>query len=339
MYDIITFGSATWDIFMEFKNLKTVKNQKFITGRGICFNLGSKIDADNIRFSSGGGGTNTAVTFANQGFKTAYCGMVGDDLAGEKVIEELAKFGVNVRYISKTRIKPTNHSVILNPEKEDRTILVYRGASELLHKRDIPFSKLKAKWFYLAPFSGLLSELTDDLIDFAHKKKIKVALNPGNSQLSLNSRKYKKILKKVDILFLNQEEASLLTKISINKEKNIFKKIDALCPGIAIMTKGGAGVVVSDGKHLYRAKAPEARVVDQTGAGDSFGAGFVSGFIKSNGDIKSSIELASANAGSCLSGWGAKTNLLTKSEKFKKIKVGKELCSENSFCQIKKLWK
>jgi ribokinase len=336
MYNIITFGSATWDIFMRTKKFQVVKTKKFITGKGICLGLGSKVDVEDIKFSSGGGGTNTAATFANQKLKVAYCGMVGNDLAGETIIEKLKKLDIETRFVAKTRVKPTNHAVVLNPEKDDRTILVYRGASELLRKRDIPFSKLKAKWLYLAPLSGMLADFSDEIIDFAHKNKIKVAFNPGNSQLSLPFKIIKKILKKVDVLILNQEEASLLTGIDFQKEKEIFKKIDAICPGIAIMTKGSKGVTVSDGKHLYRANSLKIKVIDRTGAGDSFGAGFVSGFIKSKGDIKYAIQLGIANSSSCLTGWGAKANLLKQGERFEKVKVKKELCSKNGLCLIKK---
>ena len=333
MSDIITFGSATWDIFMRTKEFRVMKNKKFATGKGICLGSGSKIDIEHIEFSSGGGGTNTATTFAKQGFKPFYCGMVGNDLSGDKVIKELKKFGIGTQLIAKTDIRATNTSVILNPNKEDRTILVYRGASELLGKNDIFWSKLKkAKWFYLATLSGLLADLTEDILNFAYDNKIKVAFNPGSSQLS--SSLIKKIIKKVDILILNQEEASLLTGISFKKEKEIFKRIDDICPGIAVMTKGGDGVVVSDGKYLYKAGVLKAKIVDRTGAGDSFGSGFVSGFIKKN-SIEYAIQLGTANAIACISECGAKNRLLDKDEKFKKIKVIKEQCSKNGLCKTK----
>jgi len=320
MFDIITFGSATWDVFMKTKKFQVVKNKKFLTGKGICLSLGSKIDIDSINFSSGGGGTNTAATFSKQGFKVAYCGMVGNDLTGEKIIEELKKLGIETRLIVKTRIKPNNYSIVLSTEGK-RTILVYRGASELLRKRDIFWKKLKSKWFYLAPLSGMLAGFSEDIVNFAHKNKIKIAFNPGYSQLSLPSKTLEKILKKIDILILNHEEASLLTKIPYSKEKEIFRRIDKMCPGITMMTKGSKGIIVSDGKHLYQVKPQKIKVVDETGAGDSFASGFVSGFIKSKGDIKSAIQLGIANANSCLTGWGAKNNLLEKDEKFEKIKI------------------
>jgi len=333
MFDIITFGSATWDIFIKPKNFqKVIDKKRFITGKGICFNLGSKVEISDIFFSSGGGGTNTATTFAKQGFKTAYCGSVGDDLAGQEIINELKTLDVDTQFVSKTKLKATNHSVVLTALKDDRTIFVYRGASEILGKKDIPWKGLKAKWFYLAPLSGKLCSITEDIVNFVYKNRIKIAINPGNCQLFLPEKTLKKIIGKVDILILNQEEASLLTKIPYQEEKEIFKKIDEICPGITIMTKGPKGVVVSDGKYLYRAKPPKSKVVDRTGAGDSFASGFISGFIRSKSNITDAIQVGIANATSCLKKLGAKNGLLEKVKKIPKVKIQKELCSKNNLC-------
>ncbi len=335
MFDIITFGSATWDIFLKPKKFKLLKYKKFITGAGVCFELGSKVEVEKILFSSGGGGTNTAATFAKQEFKVGYCGAVGEDLAGQEIINELDKLGVNTQFVFKTRQKPTNYSVVLWGVASDRTILVYRGASEILSKEQISWQDLKTKWLYLAPLSGKLCAVFEDIVDFAKQNKIKIAVNPGNCQLSLPKDILYKTLKNVDILVLNQEEASLLTKIPYSKEKEIFKKIDKICPGIAIMTKGEKGVVVSDGRYLYRAKPQKQKVVDRTGAGDSFGSGFVSGFIQTGGDIEYAIQLGVANATACLKEVGAKNGLLTKGEEFSKVKIEKELCSKNNLCQVR----
>src|SRR3989344_3445955 len=96
MYDIITFGSAAQDINLKSKAFKVTKDDKdSVTGEGICLALGSKIDVEDIKFNSGGGGTNTAATFAKQGFKTAFCGTVGDDIAGKEIIDELKKLKIN----------------------------------------------------------------------------------------------------------------------------------------------------------------------------------------------------------------------------------------------------
>ena len=335
MFDIITFGSATQDIYLKSQKFLPVLGKDFTTGKGICLPLGAKIEVSDVFFTSGGGGTNTAATFANQGFRVAYCGMVGDDNFGNLVLNNLKKYNIDTSLIKKTKKVSTSTAVILMQPCSDRTILVYRGASDLLAKGDIPWDKVKkTKWVYLAPFGGKLTEITEELVAFAKKNKIKVALNPGYNQLTLPAPVLQKILKQIDVLILNREEAALLTKVPYQKEEEIFKKIDKLTSGIVIMTKGKEGVTVSDGKHLYYAKSLGMKLVDGTGAGDAFGSGFVSGLIQKN-DIVYAIQLAMANSSFAITKFGAKEGILRKNQPWPKIKVFKENCSANNLCQIK----
>jgi len=342
MFDIITFGSAARDINLRSKAFKVLKDSKdFVTGEGLCLALGSKIDVEDIKFTFGGGGTNTAVTFAKQGYKVAFCGAVGNDIAGKEIVKELKHLKINTGLVIKSKDKATNHSIIVSSDGKDRTILAYRGAAEILSKQNIPWEKIKnhlpvGKWIYLAPLSGLLCDTFEDIVNFAFENKIRIAVNPGNAQLSLPIDDLTRILKKVDILILNKEEASFLTKISFQDEAGIFKKIDEMCPGVAVMTKGGEGVVVSDGQYFYSALPnPERKIVDTTGAGDSFAAGFLSDYIKYNGDIEKAIQLGLANSEACLSGIGAKNGLLSRNSKFERVEVAKQLCSENGLCHPK----
>ena len=346
MYDIITFGSAAQDIHVKSKLFKIMKDEKdFATGAGICLALGSKIDVEDIVFLSGGGGTNTAATCAKQGFRTAFCGAIGADISGLEIVRELKHLRIDTRFVLKKKEKHTNQSIIISNTGEDRTILVYRGASDVLSTKDIPWKKIKkTKWIYLAPLAGSLLDSPksadeggctpfEDIVNFAHENKIKIAVNPSKQQLSLPEEKLKSIFKKVDILFLNQEEASFLTKIAFEEENEIFKKIDEICPGVAVMTKGGEGVVVSNGKYLYSALPDsERKIVDTTGAGDSFASGFLSDYMRYNGDIEKAIQLGLANSEANLAKVGAKTGLLEKDSKFVRAKVTKEECGKNNLC-------
>lgn len=333
MYDIITFGSATCDVLLESEEFGKVREEKrFLNHKGICFSLGSKIPISNITFLSGGGGTNTAFTFKNQGFKVVYCGCVGDDYAGKDIKDELKKKGISTDFLFFTNKKHTNYSVIILTETE-RTAFVYKGASEELKISQIPFQKIKkAKCFYLAPFSGKLAYLTERVLKFAKKEKILAVINPGNTQLFLPKEKKKKIFSLADILILNQEEASLASGLPPQKEKEIFKKIDNWVKGIFIMTKGPLGCIVSDGNFLYEAGVlPVKKVVDRTGCGDAFGSGFVTGYLRWNEKIKKTtgfdrieyaIQFGCANSASCIEKLGAKQGLLSKGDNiFKRGKV------------------
>ena len=315
--DIITFGSATWDIFLKVGKNHLVMDKRFPSGSGVCFGLGSKIDIGDMYFSFGGGGVNAAFTFKKQGFDVAYCGSIGNDIPGKEIIAELKRMGIETSFIQKDG-RPTNNSVIFNASKEERTVLAYRGASELLNKKDIDWKRMNASWFYLAPLSGKLRNITEDIVDFSKKNNIKVAINLGNSQIALGEKKLQKILKKVDILLLNQEEASLLTGVEFKEEVEIMKELDRVHPGINAVTRGGRGVLVADGEYIYDATSPKTKVIDKTGAGDAFGSGFVSGLIKSKNDIDWSIRLGTSNAIACMQVKGIE-GLLDQSDDFMKI--------------------
>ena len=327
MFDIITFGSATRDLFVKSKNFKALKDKKFITGKGLCFNLGSKIYLDEIFFATGGGGSNAAVTFTKQGFKVGYMGRIGNDPGGKAIIEELEKLKIK-SFVSIDKEYNTPYSIVLSVSARGRTILVYQGASHEMEKKDIPFSKLRARWFYIAGLSGKSAKTLVPIINFAKRNKIKVALNPGAAQLVLGLKGLKSVLSAVDVLVLNKEEGAELTGLSYNKEKEIFKKLDEYVRGIVIMTKGSKGVVVSDGKQLFSAGTfKEKEHIDRTGAGDAFGSGFVAGLIKT-AKIEEAIRFGSANGTSIVEQFGAKNGILSKADfknkRWKGLKVIKK---------------
>jgi len=349
MYEIITFGSAAQDIHIKSKVFKTIDSQKdfgesFGGGRGICLPFGSKVNIEDIIFTTGGGGTNTAATFAKQGIRTAFCGAIGVDAPGLEIVRELKLLGIDTKFVVKKKEKHTNSSIIISNiddsslgSGKDRTILVYRGASDIFTQKDIPWTKIKkAKWFYLAPMTGLLCDTFEEIVNFAKINDIKVTANPSMDQLSLPVEKLNELFKKIDILFLNQEEASFLTKVPFEQVQDIFKKLDEMCPGITVMTRGAEGVIVSDGKYLYSARPDENRkIVDTTGAGDSFAAGFLTDYIRHGGDIEKAIQFGLANSAANLSEIGAKKGILEKDAEFEKMPVTKQPCSDNNLCITK----
>ncbi len=313
MFDVITFGSATKDIFLQAKETTVISGKDFRTGEGLCFPLGSKVMVDDIYFTSGGGGTNSAVTFAKQGHNVAYCGKVGDDNAGEGVLKDLERYGVSNRFVTRTKEKPTNHSIILDVPERDRTILVYRGASDLHEKKDVPLQELEAKWFYLAPFSDHSQPLFFDLLDYAREKGIGLMANP--SKVQLKNEKTREALKNIDMVLLNMEEASILTGISIENENEIIKKSSGYAKEAVLITKGVEGAVAySKGKYFEsRPIFPDS--TDKTGAGDAFGSGFLSRFIET-GSVEKGVQFGIANATACLQKKGAKHGILRKGEEF-----------------------
>lgn len=313
MYDIITFGSATQDVFMSSHELQVIESEKFNTKKGLCMPLGTKIHMDEVVFAVGGVGANTAVTFARQGLKTAYVGQIGNDSAGENIKTELFRQNVSLEFLKERKEWPTAYSVIISLPGADRSILEKLGACHEIIENDIPFNKIKTNWFYIGSLSGNSSKILKLLLDFANKNNIKIAHNPGRTQLSDDIDILRGNLDKIDILILNQEEAARLTELDFSEEKEIFRKLDEWVKGIVVMTKGSEGVVVSDGENKYSAGIPKSPMKERTGAGDAFGSAFVAGWIEKK-DIIYAIQLGTANATSCLQEIGATNGLLKKGE-------------------------
>ncbi|MBI2515143.1 carbohydrate kinase family protein [Candidatus Wolfebacteria bacterium] len=323
-YDIITIGTATRDIFLQspffrpFKDSEHLAKKSFPTGEAECLPLGAKIEIEKPVWTSGGGAYNTAVTFSRQGLRVAAVVKIGDDEAGRIVLHDFKKESVEVFGV-KDKKRATAHSVILLSPSGERTILNYRGASETLKAKEIPFSKLKSKWVYIVP-GGIKLEILEAVINFFYQKKMLVAINLSKHLIQEKISGLSHILKKSAVVILNREEAAYLTGVRYKKEREIFEKLDRAISGIAVMTDGSRGAFVSDGRYLYESPVFETKeVIDLTGAGDAYGAGFVVGLIHQPTTLrpeimKYAIRLATANAASVVECIGATEGILTRRE-------------------------
>ncbi len=322
-YDVVTIGAATRDVFLK-ANIKPQIDKKSITHESICFPLGSKNEIEEIFISTGGGATNAAVTFARQGLKVSCISRIGSDKTGQEILHELKKEKVDTSLIQKDKKPKTGYSTIIVANDGSRVILVRRGVSADIKFSQINLDKIKTKWFYITSLAGNLN-LLKKILTYAQKNGIKTALNPGSRELKEGIGKLRPIFKKVDVLVLNQDEASALLGIPFEKEYKIFRELDKMVTHIAVMTKGKNGVSVFDGEYIYSASTPNSPVIERTGAGDAFGSGFVS-YLARGKPIEEAIQFAVANSTSVIQYFSAKTGILKKGSfgKYKKVKVIKQ---------------
>ncbi|MBI4691985.1 MAG: carbohydrate kinase family protein [Candidatus Terrybacteria bacterium] len=316
MYDIVTIGSVTRDAFFKSRDFRVREQSESKTGKEMCLDLGAKIAIPEVIFTTGGGGTNTAVSFARQGLKTACIGRVGDDVSGNEVKKELKLEGID-DFLQIDSVHKTAYSLILVTEEGERTILEFRGANDYLSEKEIDWGKLKMNktgWLFLDSLAGN-KELLTQAIKWAKENNLKIAYNPGKTEIGFG-KELQHYLNEIDIFIVNEDEAAFVAGIKYEtvKEEEIFVELDRAVKGIVVMSKGPRGVVVSDGKNCYSAGIPDSPVIDRTGAGDAFGSGFVSGYIQSNGDISYAIQLGTANATSVVQYFGAKKGLLKKGD-------------------------
>jgi sugar/nucleoside kinase (ribokinase family) len=326
MFDVITIGSAVRDVFGRTVDIKTVKDTKFATGKAACFSLGSKLNLDDVNFSVGGGAINTAVTFANQGYKVAAIAAVGSDPEGQHVRDKSAAYGIHCDFLATKKDHLTSFSFILSLPDGSRSVFRYKGASWHLQEENIPWMDLRAMWLYVNHLAGESAEVLPRLLEEARAKGVKIAWNPGSTQFE-NVKELLPLMQYADVFMVNQEEAATITGIPYQKKKQIFKKLDEMVHGVVMMTKGKNGVEVSDGKSLWSCGVlPMKNVVDRTGAGDAFGSGFVAALMRKPSDVENAIQYASANATGCLAEWGANHGLLKKgdsSTRYGKLQIKK----------------
>jgi ribokinase len=309
MYDVITVGSATVDVFAktEFSELIKIKSSEGVTSL-LAYPTGAKILIEELEFTTGGGATNTAVSLARLGHKVACISKTGCKGNAQRVVNDLKKEKIDSSLITCSNKGRTGYSIILDSLEHDRTILTFKGSSNDLRFSEINKNKLKTKWFYFSTMMGEAYKSLEKLAEYAEKNKIKIAFNTSEYLAKKGPKFLKKVLSRTTLFVLNKEEAQLI--VGNADEKELLKRLHKLGPEIVVITNGKLGAHASDGKKVYFLKPNNIKVVETTGAGDAFASSLLSGLIKKN-DIEFALQLASANAESVISYHGAKNKLLT----------------------------
>jgi len=315
MYDIITVGSATVDALVRTEFYEMVHDKK--KKECIAYPVGAKILMKELILTTGGGGTNTAVALARLGHKVAFLGKVGSKYNSSMVIKELKKEKVGTSLIVRSKTGRTGYSIVLDSKKHDRTILAFKGSNNDLSFNEIKLKKLNARWFYFSSMMGASFKTLEKLASYAKEHNIKIAFNISSYLAKKGKNHLKNILKKTSILVLNKEEAALL--VGKGKINDLLTKLQKLGPETIAITDGKNGVYVLHSKTAYYGKPHNVKIVETTGAGDSFASSFLSGIIK-KGNIEFAIDLGMTNAESVIQHHGAKEILLTYNQALKGMK-------------------
>jgi ribokinase len=321
MYDVITIGSATVDVFAKTDTEEISIRKDGTENHFLAYSVGSKILIQDLDFQVGGGGTNTAVSFSRLGLKTAYLGKIGKDASADSILNLLSK--EHIDFIGVRSSGQTGYSVILDSIEEDRTILTYKGVNDELDFSEIKKSGLKTKWFYFSSMMGKSYQTLEKLARYAKVHKIRVAFNPSIYLAKTGLPRLKRLIRMTDFLVLNKEEAEeILGKKDIGRLLHEFKKLG---PHIVAITDGKNGVYVCDGNHCHHQPANKVRIKETTGAGDAFSSAFVAGLIIKNNDLHFALNLGMANATSVIKHIGAKNKLLTLKEAMVEMKKNKRV--------------
>jgi len=319
MARIVSLGSALQDIYLIDHDdlVPTTIGDVAIFGKVL---MGSKVDIDRISYEVGGGGVNSAITFARHGHEAIFMGNIAHDPAGAAVIKVLAQEGIDDSYVNFLGRKTTGTSIVLLDDNSgERTILTCRGASEQFGNFDeIDLEMIQPDWLYATTLRGDMDTLRR-FFKKADELGIKIMFNPGVKELE-QIDDLTSMLKYVDVLNVNKSEAAKIVPGVTLAELlyHLHNYVD-----IAIITDGPMGGIAGRGKEFYRFGVYEDRKVkDATGAGDAFGSGFLAA-LAAGKSFKQALMFASANSTSVVSKLGANRGILTGTEKLHPMPIQK----------------
>lgn len=316
MYEVITIGSATVDVFANTDSQLV----KLLTAEGeedfITYPSGSKILIKELNFQIGGGGTNTAASFSRLGLKTAFLGKIGNDQNAEEVIKVLKKYNVN--FLGKKEGQ-TGYSIILDSIEHDRTILTFKGCNNNLETKDVDLSFLQTKWIYSSSMVGKSFETLKTIFEYAKGQGIKLAFNPSEYQAKLGYGYLREILEMLDVLVLNLDEARLLLNKENANAEELAISLSTNDNDYVVITDGGNGSTCYHNNFIHTIKpSSSVSVVETTGAGDAFASGFLAGLIQER-SVEDALKLGCVQSESVISKHGAKNKLLSLKEAEEKM--------------------
>jgi sugar/nucleoside kinase (ribokinase family) len=332
-YDVITIGGSVEDItFYTNEGVLLDSHKDFLKQKLLAFEYGAKIKIDGVSMSYGGGAANAAVNLARLGFKVAAITALGDDERGRKILGNFKKQKVATNLVKKIKNIETGFSFVLVGQNHEHIVFSDRGANQELRLSASDLKTLKnTNYIYLTSLFGKYWEET--LKKALAVKGPKIVWNPGRIQLG-NFKKIVNYLPKIDILFLNKDEALELVlaasassrnflKVGLDNIQKLLLALKSLGPKAVVITNGQKGADVYDGQKFYhQAILKEQRRVDTTGVGDAFNSSVVAGLELYKGDWHKAMYLGVYNAASLIAQPGAQNGLISKSD-LKKIKFNK----------------
>ncbi|MCI0419786.1 MAG: carbohydrate kinase family protein [Acidobacteria bacterium] len=298
--DVICLGILVADIFANPMPALPAPGQLGLTDR---FLLGA-----------GGCASNTAACLSRLGRKVKVLGKVGTDLFGGFVLDDLRRLGVDCSSVAFSKTHPTSGTVIVNVTGEDRRYIHCVGANADFSFADIDCSVLDgARVLYVGGYMVMPKFGAEDLTQLfraAKQRSVKTALDvvtpPG---LAMSRNQLESMLAYTDAFLPNDDEAEAMTGLKDPVAQGSFlSDLNPACD--VVITLGARGAVAIRNREIIRAGPYTVQSVDESGAGDAFAAGFITGLLE-DWSLEKTLSFASAVGASCTSALGCTAGVFT----------------------------
>lgn len=308
MARITVIGSAAVDIFLE---LPRYYLHRSVNKAEISLPFGQKLTAESSQLFLGGAGANVAVGLTKAGYNSLLITPKSEDTLSNFIAKELTKNEITLQALTTTL--PTAFSVIFRLEAE-RTIIMSNPKLP-----PVPIASIETPdWLHIGPLHQESEQTYQDLQTFLAKHSLRLSLNPSISTIEEHSRGFSALLRLVDILFLNEEEAYGLARVPRSTPlETLLRSLQRLGPKIVCLTRGAQGAIVASAEEIWQGSATAGKNerVDATGGGDAFVSGFLASYLvpedlENSALIERSLQFGLLNSGAVVCQIGAETGLL-----------------------------
>lgn len=234
---------------------------------------------DDARLVIGGSGAIFACAAAKLGLRVAFAAVVGDDVFGRFMCDQLQAHGVDTSAVAMLPERSTGVTVVLSG-REDRAMLTFPGTIGDLRRSVIDADLLsKSRHIHVSSYflqQALVPELPA-LFAEARDGEATTSIDPNWDPSGEWDSGLLALLPEVDVFMPNEVEALSLARISVIEDA--IARLRSGGAGTVVVKTAGQGAVGAQASGLMTVPAITTQLVDSTGAGDSFDAGFIAGFL------------------------------------------------------------
>ncbi len=300
MLDLITIGNISADLYFRAEKLTTKDKRYFLA-------LGGKYYVNEFYFKIGGSAANVAIGAKKNRLKVAPCAIIGNNPFRKQIIHFLKLKGIPTS-LSLFKQNYSNISVILLKETGERTIINYETGHDHPEEDKLILKKIKkTRSIYLGNLPDISFSERERLLRHLKKSGVFIFANFGAKDCCKPKKKLEQLLKFVDVLILNTHEFSQLAKrpyVNIDFSQDVSKMVP-MKKKILIVTDAEKGSHGYHNQRVFYQKAIRPRkILDTTGAGDGYTAGFISEYLKTE-DIQKAMRRGAYYASKILAKIGA----------------------------------
>ncbi len=284
MKKILGIGSTLVDILSQVPNEEVLNELNLPKGSMTYVNINDAVSIGErlaqqygSQRAAGDSAANTMSGLARLGAKSGFLTMMGNDEMGQFFTNEMTRTGVEMLALKSDT--PTGRVIAMVTPDGERTFATCLGASIELSPDDIK-PELFDNWdiFYIEGYLVANPDMLRKAISTAKDKGLKIAIDLASYNVVEESRDFllELVNNYVDIVFANEQEALALTGM---EPENALHYIAERCE-IAVVKIGAKGAYIQRGDEIVTIPPMKADVVDTTGAGDMWAAGFLAGLVK-----------------------------------------------------------